>query len=103
MSTARVTLVGRRPADEALEHILDDYKILQHSVFESRGVIVPKIEYRESADVGQDELELRVDDRVVGSYSTWLLDYEESCQRLLPDLEMNAAAFVGPPLVERYL
>ena len=102
MAAPRLTLVARKPAEE-LEHLLDDQVTLQQRLFASRGVILPKITYRQSADVGAEEVELRLDDRVIGHYSSWMLDDADIPGLFLGDLEMTASAFVVPTLVEHYL
>ena len=102
MAAPRLTLVARKPAEE-LEHLLDDQVTLQQNLFASRGVILPRITYRQSADVGADEAELRLNDRVIGHYSSWMLDDADISGLFLGDLEMSASAFVVPALIEHYL
>jgi type III secretory pathway component EscV len=102
MAAPRLALVARKPAEE-VEHVLEDQTVLQQSLFASRGVLMPRIVYRQSADVGEDEVELRLDDRMISSCPTWLLGYDNPLGAFLSDLEMHASALVVPSLVERYL
>jgi len=102
MAAPRLTLVARKPVEE-LEHLLDDQTSLQQSLFTSRGVIMPKIVYRQRTDVDDDDVELCLDDRVIGSYAGWMLAYDDRLGLFLSDLETNASALVVPSLVEHYL
>src|SRR5262245_41159479 len=99
MAAPHLTLVARKSAEE-FERLLADQTTLQQSLFASRGVIMPTIVYRQSTDVDDDDVELRLDDRVIGSYVHWMIDDDDLHGLVFSDLEMNAGALVVPSLIE---
>lgn len=102
MAAPRLTLVARKPVEDVAD-LLEDQTALRQSVFASRGVIIPRIVYRQSTDFDDEQVELRLDDRMIGSYSAWMFGYDDLPGLFFRDLELHAGAMVVPSLVEHYL